>query len=103
YLHDTGKAHKTWQDALCALALPEERDDVHAGRPWAKSRQEGGLSVEGGVSFRHELASLLLIDESDGPLHGLLPAAPDGELVRYLVLAHHGKLRVQAGEPDQED
>jgi CRISPR-associated endonuclease/helicase Cas3 len=102
YLHDTGKAHKTWQDALCELALPEEQKDVDAGRPWAKSRQEGRLRFDGGVAFRHELASLLLIDEPDGPLRGLLAAASCPDLVRYLVLAHHGKLRVQVRDPEQK-
>jgi CRISPR-associated endonuclease/helicase Cas3 len=93
YLHDAGKAHRIWQNALCALASPQEADDIAAGRPWAKSGGKGGaLEFEGGVRFRHELASLLLID---GPLHELLAEAPDQDLTRYLVLAHHGKLRVQ--------
>ena len=48
------------------------------------------------VAFRHELASLLLID---GPLRDLLAASPDPDLTRYLVLAHHGKLRVQVRDP----
>jgi CRISPR-associated endonuclease/helicase Cas3 len=99
YLHDTGKAHETWQNALCALAAPEEKDRIAAGRPWAKSGGEGGrgrLIFDGGVAFRHELASLLLID---GPLHGLLAEAPDPDLARYLVLAHHGRLRVQVRDP----
>jgi CRISPR-associated endonuclease/helicase Cas3 len=51
---------------------------------------------EGGAGFRHELVSLLLLD---GPLHGLLAGLVDQDLVRYLVLAHHGKLRVQVREP----
>ncbi|MGH3274359.1 MAG: type I-G CRISPR-associated helicase/endonuclease Cas3g [Streptosporangiaceae bacterium] len=102
YLHDTGKSHKTWQDALCNLALPEERDDVETGRPWAKSRHDGRLRFAGGTAFRHELASLLLIDEPDGPLRGLLAESARPDLVRYLVLAHHGKLRIQVRDPDQK-
>jgi CRISPR-associated endonuclease/helicase Cas3 len=97
YLHDVGKAHETWQDALCNLAADEEKDLIAAGRPWAKSGGNGGaLHFAGGVSFRHELASLLLID---GPLSALLAQSPDPDLTRYLVLAHHGKLRVQVRDP----
>jgi CRISPR-associated endonuclease/helicase Cas3 len=92
YLHDVGKAHEIWQDALCELAEPDEKDQINAGRPWAKSKSDGRLIFKGGVAFRHELASLLILD---GPLYGLLKEAPDPDLARYLVLAHHGKLRIQ--------
>jgi CRISPR-associated endonuclease/helicase Cas3 len=98
YLHDVGKAHKIWQDALCALAPEERRDEIAAGRPWAKSGIDAPLRFEGGVAFRHELASLLILD---GPLRGLLADAPDAHLVKYLVLAHHGKLRVQVRDPGE--
>lgn len=90
YAHDAGKWHPTWQDALCALATDDERQRVAAGRPWAKSGIEGPLVFADSARFRHELASLLLLD---GPLRGLLDGIEDADLVRYLVLAHHGKLR----------
>ena len=53
----------------------------------------------GDVAFRHELASLLLVD---GPLRGLVARGVDLDLVRYLVLAHHGRLRVRVSEPGAE-
>jgi CRISPR-associated endonuclease/helicase Cas3 len=98
FLHDVGKSHKIWQDALCGLATADDREEIEAGRPWAKSAQDGRLRFAGNVTFRHELASLLLVD---GPLEVLVDAGADRELVRYLVLAHHGKLRVQVRDPDQ--
>lgn len=100
YLHDVGKSHKIWQDALCDLATPDESEDIEAGGPWAKSSKKGRLAFAGNVPFRHELASLLLID---GPLRGLIDNTADRNLVRYLVLAHHGKLRIQVREPEQLD
>jgi len=100
YVHDVGKCHKTWQDALCELASPQRRGEIDAGRPWAKSETAGRLEFEGGVRFRHELASLLLLD---GPLGGLLSTVDEPDLARYLVLAHHGKLRVQVREPGDAD
>ncbi|HET9970980.1 MAG TPA: CRISPR-associated helicase Cas3' [Streptosporangiaceae bacterium] len=96
YLHDAGKAHEIWQDALCDLAQPNEKDRINAGRPWAKSNSDRSLLFKGGVAFRHELASLLILD---GPLNDLLKDAPDPDLARYLVLAHHGKLRIQVRNP----
>jgi len=100
YLHDVGKAHPTWQDALCALAAASAADMVAAGRPWAKSGTVGPLEFAGGAAFRHELASLLLID---GPLRSLLAASPDADLTRYLVLAHHGRLRVRVSDHSVSD
>ena len=95
YLHDLGKAHEIWQDAICAVADEEDRARIEAGRPWAKSGGDGPLLFADGVAFRHELASLLLID---GPLAALLSESPDPDLTRFLVLAHHGKLRMQVRE-----
>jgi CRISPR-associated endonuclease/helicase Cas3 len=96
YVHDVGKCHKTWQGALCGLAPATQRAEIDAGAPWAKSAQQGRLKFPRKVHFRHELASLLMLE---GPLRGLLASLDETDLARYLVLAHHGKLRVQVREP----
>jgi CRISPR-associated endonuclease/helicase Cas3 len=98
-VHDVGKAHPTWQNALCNTADESEQEEVASGRPWAKSsKRRSRLSYGNGIkSFRHELAGVALLD---GPLSDLLDQAHDPDLVRYLVLAHHGKLRVQVREID---
>ncbi len=96
-IHDIGKAHPTWQDAICGTADEDEKASVEGGRPWAKSKHSARhLRYDGADAFRHELASVLLLD---GPMSGLLDGANDADLVRYLVLAHHGKLRVQIRDP----
>jgi CRISPR-associated endonuclease/helicase Cas3 len=100
YAHDAGKAHRIWQDALCRMAPPQDTEAVESGRPWAKSAVSGRLEFEGQVGFRHELVSLLLLD---GPFSGLLTNVSNVDLARYLVLAHHGKLRVQVREPGDGD
>ena len=79
-----------------ALAPADRRDEIDAGRPWAKSGCTGGCASTATCAFRHELASLLLLD---GPLRGLLADVAGPDLARYLVLAHHGKLRVQVRDP----
>lgn len=113
-LHDVGKAHPTWQDALVATASEEDHASVADGRPWAKSaiprdtpdpansrqqktrRRLRVVDADGKqVAFRHELAGVLALQTV---LAGLMTGAHDPDLVRYLVLAHHGKLRVTVRE-----
>jgi len=98
YMHDTGKAHKIWQDALRDLAPAECKAEIDVPEPWAKSAINGRLRFKDNVAFRHELASLLL---ADGPLRVLLADLADPDLARYLILSHHGKLRVQVREPGE--
>jgi CRISPR-associated endonuclease/helicase Cas3 len=94
-LHDVGKAHPGFQQQLL-VSVPDTRRSERASELWAKSatrerRRPGRQHV------RHELASLLALLEHDD----LLPAGhPD--LVRYLVLAHHGKLRLTIRSTPEE-
>jgi CRISPR-associated endonuclease/helicase Cas3 len=85
-LHDLGKAHPVFQQVL--------RDgDIPDGRVLAKSRSGRGRHVCR-RGFRHEAASLaaLRAPEAEEVLAAL--GASDHMLVRYLVAAHHGKVRV---------
>ncbi|MCL5446686.1 MAG: CRISPR-associated helicase Cas3' [Actinobacteria bacterium] len=87
-LHDVGKAHRTFQNALTKLA---ERRNVPLGSgPWAKSGYNDRLSYDP-PNFRHELASALaLLGEGSE----LLRNVADPDLVIYLVAAHHGRVRL---------
>ena len=106
--HDVGKAHEAFQNMLrAAMRNPAEAQD----RLWAKSdgRPEGRPRYyvmddearhHGRPHFRHELASALAWLAHNGD-------APQGDLVAYLIAAHHGKvrmgLRTQPGEVSPDD
>lgn len=92
--HDLGKAHPTFVESLGRAdgSAPEH------GGPWAKSPGRTPLRHDP-PHFRHELVSaLLLLDDTAGLLDGV--AEPD--LATYLVLAHHGKVRLTVrSRPDE--
>ncbi|MFN2496283.1 MAG: CRISPR-associated helicase Cas3', partial [Pseudonocardiaceae bacterium] len=92
--HDLGKAHPTFMESL-------GRADGSAplsGGPWAKSPGRPPLR-HNPPHFRHELVSaLLLLDDTTG----LLDDVSEPDLVTYLVLAHHGKVRLTVrARPDE--
>jgi len=95
--HDLGKAHPTFVTAL-AKANPDEPPPDPA-TVWAKSPGRTPLRPEP-AHFRHELVSALLLAD---PATGLLAGVAEPDLVVYLALAHHGKVRVtvraRADEP----
>lgn len=94
--HDIGKAHETFVQSL-ATANP--------GRPpgpdrvWAKSPSKK-LLRHNPKYFRHELVSALLLHD---PETGLLAGVTEADLVVYLALAHHGKVRVSVRARDDEE
>jgi CRISPR-associated endonuclease/helicase Cas3 len=77
-LHDVGKAHGVFQQTIRAHH-PGDSGDVQ----WAKC---GIPSRHARPGFRHELAGALACLGSTG--------AGDGDLVAYLIAAHHGKVRL---------
>ncbi len=95
--HDLGKAHPTF---LASLEKADPDQPAPGDGPWAKSPGREPLRHDP-AHFRHELVSaLLLLDPSTGLLDGV--AEPD--LVTYLVLAHHGKVRLSVrARPDEPE
>ena len=87
--HDLGKAHPAFQ-----TMLRDHFDDpaAAAGRLWAKAPRGGRpdyrVDGEPRPHFRHELASMLAWLAHAGD-------HPQADLVAYLILAHHGKLRLR--------
>ena len=87
--HDLGKAHPAFQ-----TMLRDHFDDpaAAADRLWAKAPRAGrpDYRVDGQPRrhFRHELASMLAWLAHAGD-------HPQADLIAYLILAHHGKLRMR--------
>lgn len=83
-LHDVGKAHPAFQEMLrsadggCDMPEGEEL--------WAKSAHAGGRNPR--RHHRHELASTLAVRGAE------VLGSTESNLVRYLIAAHHGKLRL---------
>ncbi|HMZ12343.1 MAG TPA: CRISPR-associated endonuclease Cas3'', partial [Plasticicumulans sp.] len=85
--HDTGKAHPVFQQSLQA-ALPEGDPRRSPDQFWAKSEQPGGRHAR--PHLRHELGSLLYWLTAHGWADD-----PASDLIGYLLLAHHGKVRTR--------
>ncbi len=92
--HDVGKAHEAFQNML--LKNRENISDLKDNGPWAKSDNYGSkadyfmMEGEKKISrnyFRHELASALAWLQTKGANHD------QGDLIAYLIAAHHGKIR----------
>ncbi len=79
--HDLGKLHAVFQQSMYRCRLPA--DPV---QPLAKSDCAGPMR-HGRPYFRHELPSMLgWLAQHDGE--------PEADLIAYLILAHHGKVRM---------
>jgi CRISPR-associated endonuclease/helicase Cas3 len=95
--HDLGKATSTFQQSL--IAANPESPPPDEGKVWAKSPGTRPLR-HNPPHFRHELVSALLLSDHD---LGLLTDEQEPDLIVFLALAHHGKVRVTVraaeGEP----
>lgn len=79
--HDLGKLHPVFQKSMYRCRPPAD-----PSLPLAKSDCTGPMRHERPY-FRHELASMLSwLGQHDGE--------PGADLIAYLVLAHHGKVRM---------
>lgn len=79
--HDLGKLHPVFQSSM--YGGPQSVDAI---RPLAKSDRSGPIRHQR-PSFRHELASMLAwLSQHDGE--------SDADLIAYLILSHHGKVRM---------
>ena len=79
--HDLGKLHDVFQYSMYRCHLPAD-----PAQPLAKSNCAGPMR-HSRPFFRHELASMLgWLAQHDGE--------SDADLIAYLILAHHGKVRM---------
>ena len=101
--HDLGKAHEAFQ-AMLRYAHEKGTNAALAAGFWAKSggnyRGRAIYHVPGEDKprrrFRHELASALAwLDQHD--------AEADSNLIAYLIVAHHGKVRMSLRALPQEN
>ncbi len=94
--HDVGKAHPAFQGMVQRAFDDAERaaQEIWAKSPAAHGRPRYVLAANGEKTerrhFRHELASMLAWLAHRGEEKAL-----DTDLVAYLILAHHGKLRMR--------
>lgn len=89
--HDLGKLHWVFQGSMYRC-----NGEPNAEKPLAKSDCPGPMR-HARPYFRHELASMLAwLEQHDGE--------PDADLIAYLILAHHGKVRMSLrAMPDEAD
>jgi CRISPR-associated endonuclease/helicase Cas3 len=96
--HDVGKALERevngekrlpFQEMLLGAGIAQE-GHPKAGALYAKSNRRGGPSS----GFRHEMASLLAFLQSKHT---------DDDLAAFLILAHHGKVRLLPDAWDDDD
>lgn len=107
-LHDIGKAHPIWQEALLGTSENHPEAGVYAKSPGGGARRGTWLCKDPTghrrPSFRHELVSALMLLTTDGEKAMLGAGVPEEayDLCRYLVAAHHGHIRINPQDPTVE-
>jgi CRISPR-associated endonuclease/helicase Cas3 len=99
-LHDIGKIHPVFQDTMRRSAADSERSFADSGGPWAKSSKRQ-IARHSRPSFSHALAGALALGDDGAGV--VLEGVADVDLVRYLVAAHHGRVRlgIRSGAEDR--
>jgi CRISPR-associated endonuclease/helicase Cas3 len=98
FLHDLGKASKTFQEALLRGIDGIPGDDN--GELWAKRKERGRL-VYSPRYFRHELMSAMFLLARRADFASMTDDR--FSLLLYLVACHHGKVRLSIRSmPDEE-
>ena len=109
-LHDLGKAHPDWQQALRKAnegdQPPGDADAAYAKSPGNRALRllRNGKDGERPVprtGFRHELVTLFMLSTQGARDHldRLDIPAERYDLVRYLAAAHHGIIRLTVRDP----
>ena len=112
-LHDLGKAHRDWAQALLDANTgtpPDDPEQLYAKSPGtAPLRVLCQLTTSGQETvqskrrpgFRHELISVFML-RTDAGRQVLIDLGVEPELhplVLYLIAAHHGHIRITARDP----
>ncbi len=112
-LHDLGKAHHDWAQALLDAngdTPPDDPEQLYAKSPGIaplrvrrqpKASGQETVQPEPRSGFRHELISVFML-RTDAGRQVLIDLGVEPELhplVLYLIAAHHGHIRITARDP----
>ena len=101
-LHDIGKAYSRFQESLIVDEFQLEYVLAGDETPVAKSTHRGQAKWKFSKEWRHEIASLLMAESNSS----VLAQADNPDLVKHLILTHHGLgrpwIQVAPGESSEK-